>query len=313
MNAARYYALSMALTTSLLCGCSGSSVPVGVTAENSVSIAKPAKSETFEFTGRRQTFVVPGGVTKLTVVVRGAAGGGETGRSGYRYFGRGGRVYAVIPVQSGEKLYVFVGGQGRAYLGGFNGGGPGGRGGTQESFGGGGASDVREGGTGLRHRILVAGGGGAQGVPYDAAFGGKGGGSIGGAGGDVGSGASGLGGAGGTQSQGGSGGAGGQGRGESNENGQAGGQGIFGDGGSGGNGGFSYSAYPGGSGGGAGGGYYGGGAGGGGGASNISYDAGGGGGGGGGSSYVAPSAVKFQSWQGWKNAIGNGLVVISWQ
>jgi phospholipase C len=36
-------------------------------------------------------------------------------------------------------------------------------------------------------------------------------------------------------------------------------------------------------------------------------------GGGGGSYYVEPDAIKFRMWRGWKNAIGNGLVVFSWQ
>ncbi len=67
------------------------------------------------------------------------------------------------------------------------------------------------------------------------------------------------------------------------------------------------------SGGGGGGGYYGAG---GGGAGAVfyyeGYIGGGGGGGGGGSSYIEPRASKFESWHGWKNATGNGLVVISW-
>jgi hypothetical protein len=37
------------------------------------------------------------------------------------------------------------------------------------------------------------------------------------------------------------------------------------------------------------------------------------GGGGGGAYYVEPDAIKFRMWKGWKNAIGNGLVVCSWQ
>ena len=66
-------------------------------------------------------------------------------------------------------------------------------------------------------------------------------------------------------------------------------------------------------GGGGGGGFYGGG-GGGGGATGYSsyYGSGGGGGGGGGSSYVGKRATHSHVWQGWKNAVGDGLVVISW-
>ena len=39
----------------------------------------------------------------------------------------------------------------------------------------------------------------------------------------------------------------------------------------------------------------------------------GGGGGGGGSSYVEPSAIKSRVWPGWKDATGDGLIVIDWQ
>ena len=48
-------------------------------------------------------------------------------------------------------------------------------------------------------------------------------------------------------------------------------------------------------------------------AGNYGYCLGYGGGGGGGSSYVEPSAISFKMWSGWRNATGNGLVVISWQ
>ena len=66
-------------------------------------------------------------------------------------------------------------------------------------------------------------------------------------------------------------------------------------------------------GGGGGGGFYGGGGGGGGAPGFSSYEgSGGGGGGGGGSSYVGKRATHSHVWQGWKNAVGNGLVVISW-
>lgn len=35
-------------------------------------------------------------------------------------------------------------------------------------------------------------------------------------------------------------------------------------------------------------------------------------GGRGGSSFAEPSAIKFQTWHGWSDATGNGLVIISW-
>jgi len=273
-------------------------------------------NKTFNYTGKRQWFTVPTGVTRLTVVARGASGG-----SNFRYDGggRGGRIYAVIPVTPGERLAVLVGGAGLQPNGGFNGGGSGGTySGRFSAQGGGGASDVRQGGDRLTNRILVAGGGGGQGAPLEPyncysegspqpnGNGGKGGGSTGGPG-QNGCYAPGSGGGafGGSQSAGGGGGAGGYGIGN------PGNPGSLGRGGTGGAGCHGACSQPGEPGGGGGAGYFGGG---GGGAGYITdRNALGGGGGGGGSSYVEPSAQKFQSWQGWKNAVGNGLVVLSWQ
>jgi hypothetical protein len=69
----------------------------------------------FHYDGKRQWFKVPSGVNWIDVIVRGAAGGGTLG-------GRGGRVHAIIPVTPGERLAVYVGGQGENRNGGFNGG-----------------------------------------------------------------------------------------------------------------------------------------------------------------------------------------------
>jgi hypothetical protein len=79
---------------------------------------------------------------QIKVDARGAKGAGS--RVVY-----GGRVRAVIPVISGEKLIVYVGGDASGATAGFNGGGSGVRGGDTEGNGdgGGGASDVREGAT----------------------------------------------------------------------------------------------------------------------------------------------------------------------
>ena len=68
-----------------------------------------------------QTFKVPTGVTQLTVVARGGEGAGFSVYPSTDTPGRPGRVYAIIPVRAGDKLYVFVGGSGTH--GGFNGGG----------------------------------------------------------------------------------------------------------------------------------------------------------------------------------------------
>lgn len=77
------------------------------------------------------------------MVALGAAGApGRTTSSGRDndYFGRGGRVYTIIPVQPQETLYIVVGGQGSS-MGGYNGGAkPGHDGGGY--FGGGGSSYV---------------------------------------------------------------------------------------------------------------------------------------------------------------------------
>ena len=110
-------------------------------------VRAPSGSQTFSYTGSEQSFDVPARVTQLTVVALGASGVGADSGS------KGGRVYAVIPVTPGERLAVFVGGEGSGTSGGFNGGGNGGDGGSYYSnaYGGGGASDVRRG----RRKLLI--------------------------------------------------------------------------------------------------------------------------------------------------------------
>ncbi len=309
------YTLCSCAAAAMLAGCGGSQPPIATNvAPSSKGVTNSLSynhSRTFQFTGKRQRFTVPAGVKWLTVVARGAAGAGTLGA-------RGGRVYAVIPVTSGETLYVYAAGTASGTTGGFNGGA---NGGTESrcsrcyGFGGGGASDIRQDGDRLENRVVVAGGGGGYGGLNTYTFrpdgaGGKGGGSTGG------SGIGGFeypyngsgGGTGGTQTYGGRGGSSGEG---SMGNGNPGDPGSLGEGGAGGSNcyGSSCSGDEGGGGGG-GGGYYGGGGGGTGGF-GFSYG-GGGGGGGGGSSDIEPSAKKFQVWQGWKNAKGNGEVVIRW-
>jgi hypothetical protein len=255
-----------------------------------------SRHQRFDYTGQGQTFTVPAGVNWLTVVALGARGASATGGT------NGGRVYAVIPVTPGERLAVFVGGEGSETSGGFNGGGNGGGAAYDcycHGYGGGGASDIRRGGATLRDRVLVVGGGGGQGGKGSnstslGGAGGKGGASIGGAGDAGGNDYAGGGGAGGKQHRSGSGGSGGVAKGSfdcAGASGDAGSRGQGGDGGAGcsGDSGYSYGA----GGGGAGGGYYG--AGGGGGGSGCNYCGQPGGGGGGGSSYIEPSAKRFQT------------------
>jgi hypothetical protein len=302
------FASGVCVGIAMLAGCGGQAsngvVPSGVP-DSSLPHHK-----TFNYTGGAQDFTVPAGVTHISVVARGAKGGGSNGA-------HGGRVHALIPVTPGEKLVVYVGGDALGTTGGFNGGGSGASIGTGGGKGGGGATDVREGGTSLSHRIIVSGGGGGAGqnYAYYHGDGGKGGGVTGGSGGCVlrytGSECnkwSGQGGGGGLQFAGGIGGAGGECLTAYGVQGENGALGIGGNGGVGGS--YHYTVFAGGGGGGGGGGYYGGG-GGGSGCTGESYG-GGGGGGGGGSSYVERKARDVHMWQGWKNPEPNGLVVLSW-
>jgi hypothetical protein len=314
------YALSIGVTAALFAGCgSGGNVGGAVPALSGPDQAL-THTKTFTYTGAPQSFRVPIGLTKIAVIAVGAAGSGQTG-------GLGGRVWAVLPVVAGEKLWVFVGGTGSGRHGGFNGGANGGKGPKNGygcdsvvclGHGGGGASDVRLVPGAPSDRILIAGGGGGQGGDFPSQGGslgpgGKGGGSTGGAGACGGPYSSctsyscpGGGGKGGTQNGGGAGGRGGYCFvGYSNP----GSPGMLWGGGPGGEGGYVGGSGPGGGGGG--GGYYGGG-GGGAGSSYNSGGEGGGGGGGGGSSYIEPSAIAYHSWQGWRLKTRNGLVVLSW-
>jgi hypothetical protein len=324
-----HYAMSSCVTATLLAGCGGGGESATPSAYQAVQAL--TQSRTFKYTGKEQSFVVPSGVTRITVVARGAGGDSCAGT------GRGARAYAVIPVTPKERLDIYVGGAGTgrqfarrmrsASTGGFNGGGASGG----YTGGGGGASDVRVSPGRLRDRILVAAGGGGAGGTYNdcnySTFEGAGGGGGGLTGGNGQSGfgsatangprgkarfdsgyGSGNGGDGGTQSQGGAGGSGGYGS-DCKEPGNPGAAGALGLGGGGGLVIPSHDSYFSDGGGGGGGGYFGGGGGGG----SCSADANfGGGGGGGGSSYAEPRATHVKYWGNWKNASGNGLVVFSW-
>ncbi len=112
-------------------------------------------------------------------------------------YGKGGRVQAWITVTPGETLNIYVGSQA-----GYNGGGLGRTASTSvNTSGNGGGEDIRQGGTALTSRVIVAGGGGG-GADGINGIGGSGGGT-----GDMGAGgnASGVG-APGTQGGGGAGG-----------------------------------------------------------------------------------------------------------
>ncbi len=260
----------------------------------------PGGSMTFSYTGAPETWVVPTGVTEVTVTALGAEGGNNiiTNIPNLQQPGKGGQVSGTLAVTPGETLYIYVGGEGGDYnngggQGGFNGGGSGvapgwGPGG---GAGGGGATDLRQGGQTLADRVLVAGGGGGG---ADRGNGGDGGFMSGTSGSDwignnpAGPSPAGLHGQGGTQSMGGVAGINGDG------DGTAGSLGIGGAGGAG----FK-------SGGGGGGGYYGGGGG-----SGIIAGNTVTGGGGGGSSYIGGLNPGATTSNGVRS--GHGELTISW-
>jgi Glycine rich protein len=286
-------------------GVSKSHFPVGAT----------TRSRTFTYTGKSQPFTVPTGVTQITIDADGAAGGSV---SYQQAGGNGGRVNAIVPVNSGETLYVYVGGTADGVNGGYNGGGNGEyifsyNGG---SGGGGGASDVRESGKTLSDRIVVAGGGGGSGFHGYYGYGGTGGPGgtrIGARGADAGYYGGGFGAFGGAQNHGGKGGKRGTGCQSGDEttcnlHGQVGQAGSFGIGGDGGGDSCPASCFPGGGGGGGGSGWYGGG-GGGSGVSATTVT----GGGGGGSSYAESTAKHIHMYRGWQDNTGNGVVTIQWR
>jgi hypothetical protein len=316
---------------------------------------RQTNSQTFSYTGYEQTFMVPSYVTEVTIKADGASGGTGTGSgsfSGFPAGGSGGVVKATILVTPSESLAVFVGGEGTDNGGGYNGGASPGSCGSScyevtqagalgrfaappkaarpdnisyfyPAYGGGGASDVRQGGDGLADRVVVAGGGGGAGgtafqcfngckqsAYYYGGPGGRGGGKSGGSGGGGSSGSSGGDGGGcATRTRGGSGGIGGYGSGSGSCDGVSGSDGTLSSGGDGGDGSCDEP------GGGGGGGNYGGGGGGSSGLSTYYYERqayyAGGGGGGGGSSFVEKGAKHVKSRPG-AAPVGNGRIIISW-
>lgn len=249
------------------------------------------------------TYVVPTGVTSITIKMwGGGAGGGGGGNSQVGGAGGGGGfVQSTISVTPGETLTVYVGGGGvgGAFSSAGNDAGGGG--------GGGGISSLYRSTTPL----AIAGGGGGGGGSRQAvsgAAGGAGGGTTGVNGGNVAT-NNGAGGAGGTQSAGGAGGAsvGNDGSAGSSLTGGAGGDGRTSDGAdgsgalgglaSGGRGGLANVNTTRAGGGGGGAGYFGGGGGG----ATSSVTSAAGGGGGGGSSYTAPGSTSVT------NSSGTGI------
>ncbi|MFL6156496.1 MAG: glycine rich domain-containing protein [Marmoricola sp.] len=238
---------------------------LGLAALGIVAVPSGASAASFTDEGSTHFFVVPAGVTSLTVDAVGGAGG-----SGPLLGGRAAEVQATLSVTPGQTVYVHVASNG-SYQDGA-GGATNGGGASPTAGSGGGATDIRVGTDDLAHRVLVAAGGGGtgnskQGAPGDAGVAGEDGLATYCAPGGGGSSAAQPG----TQLAGGAGGTGCTIYG-------AGTDGTLGSGGAG-----SFSAAQNGSGGGGGGGYYGGGGG-------NPYS-----GGAGGSSYVDPSATSVST------------------
>jgi len=123
-------------------------------------------SVVFSSKAAEQSWVVPAGVTSIHIVATGAQGGGANG-------GKGGRVESDLKVNPEAKLIINVGSQPSGAEAGYNGGGKA----CGNGHGGGGATDIRIGSSGLDARVLVAGGGGGAGY---GGLGGAGGGIAGG-------------------------------------------------------------------------------------------------------------------------------------
>jgi hypothetical protein len=308
----------------LLTSCAGQNSAIGDA--NFVGQHDATHQQIFHFTGVTQTFQVPSGVDKVTIIAKGAGTPSA----------RGGLVKATIAVAPGDALTIVVGGTPSGKVGGYNGGADGGfcartGGCVLRGEGGAGASDVRLGGSQLQDRIVVAGGGGGRGGPgqYHGGRGGEGGGLVaerGDNGVGVGSGPGRVGGGGGgggaTRRRGGTRGAAGKVGDPIINPGNAGSAGTLALGGAGADNTCSICSVTyeyglaGGSGGGGGGGYYGGGGGGSGGNSwqpggNGRVGIGSGAGGGGGSSFAVKTAQNVSIESG-KGNDSDGLIVISW-
>ena len=122
----------------------------------------------YSYTGSAQSFTVPPGITSIHVDAYGASGCTiSSNYGGNGQVGKGGRVETDLNVTPEQVLNIYVGGS-RHYTGyqqdngGWNGGGNAGPDGIGVSFPGGGATDIRIGGTDLNNRVIVAGGGGGE-------------------------------------------------------------------------------------------------------------------------------------------------------
>ncbi|WP_070137957.1 T9SS type A sorting domain-containing protein [Crocinitomix algicola] len=111
------------------------------------SVNTIAQETTFEFTGEPETFVVPAGISSITITASGAQGGADGGL--------GATMEGTFSVTPGETLHVIVGEEGHLQVGGND----------QNSAGGGGGSFVYN----ADMELLIAAGGGGGRCPYEFA------------------------------------------------------------------------------------------------------------------------------------------------
>ncbi|QTA89077.1 LamG-like jellyroll fold domain-containing protein [Desulfonema magnum] len=153
----------------------------GKSRERSIRVSiKSMETKIFDYSGKIESWRVPAGIGLIRIEAWGAQGGTANSK---QEGGKGGYAKGDRKVSQRETLYICIGGQGNKsksspVSGGYNGGG------TAYNYGntswivasGGGASDVRIGGSELKNRIIVAGGGGGTGRHNSGCCGGDGGG-----------------------------------------------------------------------------------------------------------------------------------------
>ena len=105
---------------------------------NTCAFISQSTTQTFNYTGSPENWIVPPCVTSINYTVAGAEGGGANG-------GNGALVTGVLAVTPGQTIQFTVGGQGACPGSGYNGGGVGASSSVSAntSCGGGGASDIR--------------------------------------------------------------------------------------------------------------------------------------------------------------------------
>jgi len=140
-------------------------------------------TQTFSYTGSAQSFVVPAGVSSVSIKIWGAGGAGSDGSGGSGAFLKG-----TLAVTSGQTLTIIVGGGGSFSASAVSTGGYGGGGASGGAYGGsgGGYSGIFSSATLSQANVLaLAGGGGGGGYYGDSSYGGAGGATAGSNGGNA--------------------------------------------------------------------------------------------------------------------------------